>query len=79
MSPNDLDQYLGVLAKHKVAQAAVELPNGVALRVVFTPDALPEFKGETPTPGGWKYATHLDNPDAIDPGHLGTPHEGVLP
>jgi hypothetical protein len=63
MTPNDLDVYLGVFARHQVASAALKLPDGTELHFVSTP-ALPPQLGTDPTPGGWKGST-LDDPSSL--------------
>lgn len=64
MTPNDLDQYLAVLAKHSTGSAYVKLPTGAEIHVNFIPK-IPESFGKEPEPGGWKSPKHLDDPEAL--------------
>lgn len=75
MTPNDLDEYLGVFVRHQAMAAVLKLPDGVEVHVTFAP-AMPASIGVEPEPGGWKAPQHLDNPaDLRDDGD----YKGSLP
>lgn len=68
MTPELLEQYLKVMQANGVMQADLAVPwtqnedgTMATLRMCFTlaPNHEP-LPGETPTPGGWKGPTHLD-------------------
>lgn len=62
MTPNDLDEYLVVLARNQVGAAVVRLPGGASFSITFVPTLPDAPQGAEPTPGGWKSPQHLDNP-----------------
>jgi len=72
MSPSELNEYLTVMRNNKVSAGIVQFPNGITLQMTFMPDPN-DFVGTTPTAGGWKSPSHLDNPDALraDGDHVG--------
>lgn len=76
MTPNDLDEYLQVLARNQIGAASLKFSGGVEINVSFVPQFTAEPNGTAPTPGGWKTLPHLDDPaDLRDNGE----YKGDLP
>lgn len=69
MDPNNLDQILTVLRRHKVSQA--KLPDGTM--IVFEPEVAELPNAIEPTPGGWKDSTPVDLPFEPDVAHAEVP------